>query len=559
MVSYQAGDENLTANPSFEVDTAGWQGSGTSAIYSESNIPLYGSRSGMVVVSAVTGEPPRMQKAYDNWIPVSEGQVYQARAHVLSFWTTASFRLALFYFSPADAFLSVIYSDWITYPVTSVWQQLDITAIIPPGVGKVMLCTEAMGLNVGEQYRVDGVHEKVSSPIGEYVDGDQGPLFRWTETPHNSKSVKIATVLESARQSREGVIKFRPKVYRATKMNERKDDLSSHFVGGRVEMRSERSYKMAFRAKMQDANEHLDPYTDFLAPFLELEYPNGETEERQVGLYSIEPSAETLEETFRVADIEGIDITWELGTSIFPTPYTMVAGTNVVAAMRAILEGAGFTRHAIVNSSKVAATARTWERGATKLTVLNDMAEYIGYYSLFADYAGVVTSFPYREYASVEPAKRLWSGAGSQVLGAVRKTPSTAVVANVVRVVKQGTTVGDTIDVVRRNDNPDSPVSTVSLGREIYREIPLQEVVDVATAEAIADRALEEAGSLYTAYTIHTFPDIYRSVWEVYEADLYMTDGSPALQGKLRCSGWDLGFSTRDMTMVHYCNRLELI
>lgn len=81
--------------------------------------------------------------------------------------------------------------------------------------------------------------------------------------------------------------------------------------------------------------------------------------------------------------------------------FAAVAGLNVVNTVITLLNSTGETRIAATPSPSQVRSVLTWDAGTPKLTVINDLLQSIGYWSLWCDGTGLFRVEPY-----VRPADR---------------------------------------------------------------------------------------------------------------------------------------------------------
>jgi hypothetical protein len=104
------------------------------------------------------------------------------------------------------------------------------------------------------------------------------------------------------------------------------------------------------------------------------------------------------------------------------------------------------------------------------------------------------------------------------------------------------------------NTNPDSPTSTVSLGRTICKVIEVQNLQTQALADERALLECEQSASVYRKAKLPTALDPARRIHEVYELDIER-DGEELLTGKWWCRGWEMnlvvgGVMTHELACV---------
>ena len=95
-------------------------------------------------------------------------------------------------------------------------------------------------------------------------------------------------------------------------------------------------------------------------------------------------------------NVEFYDKLLVLSEDAVDTTFTLAAGTVATTAIRNIIEGAGETKHSIVDSTATLATSLAWPTGTSKLKIINDLlADTLNYFSLFCDLAGYYRAEPY--------------------------------------------------------------------------------------------------------------------------------------------------------------------
>lgn len=415
----------------------------------------------------------------------------------------------------------------------------------------------ATGL-AGEKVYLDGWDGRDGAVVDTYIDGSQGSIYHWTGTAHASTSFRDAQIATKL-SGRDGTIKLSRSLYLVDQLNNIQDDISDIILTGQVDMSIDRDIKMNFNGSFLKPFQ-VRAYRDYLAPVLQLEYSDGSIIRNQMGVYSIAPLPGTFYRSYVTGDFKAYDLLWNLSQATFSGRYSVPSGDNYNDAIITVLLSEGFSKWAIPDNGKALPTSWTWKATDSKLKIINDLLQAIGYYTLFCGNDGTLTSFPYTDMLTVEPAMKLVSGDGSTVVGSIRKEPLTDGIVNFVKAVKEdGSNVANSFYYEQRNTNLDSPVSTVSLGRTISGEISASDIADLATAKSRVQQALQEAASLYTKYEVTTLPDPRRSVFEVLDTDISMNDGTEILKGKVRCNAFTTGFSAQDAVTVLKLNRLELI
>lgn len=198
----------------------------------------------------------------------------------------------------------------------------------------------------------------------------------------------------------------------------------------------------------------------------------------------------------------------ELADMQFVEPFQVAAGTNLVDEARRICEEVGLT---VVSdeSTMVASEAltygvqtggREYEAGDsgedTRLTVVNDLLRRAGFDTARTNPMGTVL---FRRTTAIAERSVVWEfkeGASARFLAEVEDNTELSGIANVFYAVYTGAPSEDAETVVAIgkavDDDPASPWSTVSLGREITSRTNYDEYATQATADAEAQRLLTE-------------------------------------------------------------------
>jgi hypothetical protein len=337
------------------------------------------------------------------------------------------------------------------------------------------------------------------------------------------------------------------------------DDLTPYVVRATVDLDVDRAVSpLLLRGELRRAG-LVTAYTAHLQPWLRLEYPDGEVIDEPVGLYAVAPPGRRRTYSTTREELTGHDHTWRLAQSYFTEPYSVAAGSNVVAAVKAILAGEGFTdlEIAITSSSKTLTETATWglDQTVAKITVIRHLLDAIAYTPLHSTRQGQLRAIPLPDLATA-PIAKTYSLAGGQVTAEVAEDPDADRVCNVVRVMNDRDGAAPIL-AVAENHNPASPVSIENLdGRRIFREFRDDHIPDQATAETIALRELERGATYDNRVRITTGLDPTRNPHEVYGFALTQRGGESVLAGRWRCAGWSLGFMTKDAAMTHQIGKV---
>lgn len=173
------------------------------------------------------------------------------------------------------------------------------------------------------------------------------------------------------------------------------EDVSDALQGGSVSHNNYARIHSTCRLVVQD--DVLDFGSDRVRVFMTLS--NGSIEARfDLGTYLLSTPKRRVGEYPTTYEVEGYGVLTFLDNPVGQT-YEVEAGTNVVEAVRSILDaqGAGTPRF-VEESALTLATARVWplDEGTTWLLIVNDLLSSIGYRGLWEDWTGRYRSEPYQ-------------------------------------------------------------------------------------------------------------------------------------------------------------------
>lgn len=285
-----------------------------------------------------------------------------------------------------------------------------------------------------------------------------------------------------------GNIRVVPEIWIATIDNTMVEDVTALLIDGSVDMNVDRDVALACQITLQDVD-RLAPYTDYLAPRLRISYEDGRAEVlAQLGLYAIRvpPGAYTVARA--EATVTGDDLTSVLQDASLTDTWNIAAGTNVRAAIIALIEDGGITRHRIPASTVTLTAATSFFPGTTNLDAINRLCEMLGWYHVSTDLEGwITTPGPTRDLSQLAPFATYTEDDIRSPSFIVN--PSDLQVVNVVTVVNDNNADAPMF-AVARNDNPDSPTSTVNLGERSYPGGPIQ--VSGETTQAALDKIAQQ-------------------------------------------------------------------
>lgn len=311
-------------------------------------------------------------------------------------------------------------------------------------------------------------------------------------------------------------------------------DLTDAVYSCEIEMDNDRPVKRSAEFEIDAAALPVafDPDTDHIAVIAILEVPTYQNDGRWViqevelhmGLFHLDVPRRRYEEGGHIFwDVSASDVTVHLLTAKFITPYTVASGTAYMDAVETILGLVGLHFHPGA-ATDVTPVSYTWAPGTTYWQAVHDLLYGINYYDVWADGEGhfhtaeridpstetaVVTYSTEAEPRMVvgpfetESDHTRWANRIVVVIDDPRRTPEYA---------------------LRVNNDPDSPISIVTLSADgggfavvnSDPEISGGKVVDIETAQEIADFELKDRACRAAPATLRTFADPRRAPNESY-------------------------------------------
>ncbi len=206
-------------------------------------------------------------------------------------------------------------------------------------------------------------------------------------------------------------------------------------------------------------------------------------------------------EIFR--DVDAYDGLQVLKDDRFSERYTIPAGTRYYDAVIDILKSAGITKYNIEYTDKTLSNAKDFEPGREKLFAVNDLLGAINYDGIQVDVYGYYNSSSYELPNQRSPEYTYRDDDQSVTLPGMEEELDLNSIYNQFVVVRTNEEQ-EPISATYTNDNPNSPVSTVNLGRTKtdYREV--QDIADQESLNGYVQRIAHEATKIYGKLTFET-------------------------------------------------------
>lgn len=315
-----------------------------------------------------------------------------------------------------------------------------------------------------------------------------------------------------------------------------------------IGMESARAVPRIARLTMREDDQPITFQSQRIKPYYRLKMPDGAWVEWPLGVFLLTtPKRSTTPADGVVLDLEAYDTTLVYSDDLVDDRYVVESGTNYVDAVLAVL-GDQVRVDVVDPTTKTLPVTREWPIGTSKLQIVAELLQAIGYAPLHFDEDGraVVKAYqlpdvrsPEYTYADDETSVILPGAQQSIDLN----TPNTFIryVSDPERAVLRKVVV---------NANPNSPTSTVSVGRTISSfeqvEAADQESLDLITEQAAfaASQVTDEISFSTAVMPHHSHDDVF---------DLFY--GKLGVAFKYNEVGWSLPLEPGG-TMTHSLRRV---
>lgn len=175
--------------------------------------------------------------------------------------------------------------------------------------------------------------------------------------------------------------------------------------------------------------------------------------------------------------------------------YALAAGTEIIPTVVALIQSTGETRIAATASDATLTNALVWEAGTSKLTVINDLLQAAGYWSLWCDGGGLFRVEPYRLPTERPTSFEFAAGQASIHWPEWDREQDLSSVPNKFLVIGQGTDTAPPLVGTALNEDTNSPFSYQARGRWITATETGVEGDSQAVFDQLAQRRLLDAMS----------------------------------------------------------------
>ncbi|MCL1789860.1 MAG: hypothetical protein FWG40_00625 [Peptococcaceae bacterium] len=231
-------------------------------------------------------------------------------------------------------------------------------------------------------------------------------------------------------------------------------------------------------------------------------YLKGEEEEIMHGTFLVSTPGNDIRGALRVGSAD-IYSTLKIVADASPdTPVTLPAGTDAISYAAGLITSLGLPVLADASTYQLN-TMLSWDAGTPYLEIINELCVYAGFNSADVDPSGQIRLYRYLDPAIKQPTvefddKRCTFNPTIKYNFDIFDIPNKFVVVL--------SNAEEEMSAVAINDDPLSPYSTISQGREISRQEKVSDMEGLGTLQAYARRRLAEVSSAVESIEIaHTF------------------------------------------------------
>lgn len=182
--------------------------------------------------------------------------------------------------------------------------------------------------------------------------------------------------------------------------------------------------------------------------------------------------------------------------------YSLPAGTPIISTVESLIRSANETRIAVTPSSATLSSPLTFDPGTSKLSIINELLQAAGYFSLWVDGGGQFRVQPYVDPGRRPVAHTFAANETSIHLPTWSREQDLTGVPNRVKVMTEGDDETLGLVGVATNENPDSQFSYQSRGGWFDREIETVEASSQAVVNSIAAQRLRDAMDPVARYEV---------------------------------------------------------
>lgn len=244
-------------------------------------------------------------------------------------------------------------------------------------------------------------------------------------------------------------------------------------------------------------------------------------------------------------EIEACDQALLLQRNRQESRFFAAAGTPYMELLQSLLNSCGISRILADDCRESLAVSRQWELGESTLDMVNQLLEEMGFEPLWFDTAGRARLTAYEARPEVS---KLYRSGDLLLAPAVESSWDVHSAQNVFLAVADSPERGESRTAIAVNDDPNSPISTVNLGRIMAPPLILNHVASQEALQTAAERLRDEKMLSVQTVRFETLP-------QVHEPHELVALEHPQLEAVYRQSRWEL----REGRMFHEGKRVMFL
>lgn len=244
-------------------------------------------------------------------------------------------------------------------------------------------------------------------------------------------------------------------------------------------------------------------------------------------------------------DIEACDQALLLQRNRQESRFYAAAGTPYMELLQALLSSCGISRILADESREVLAAERQWELGESTLTMVNELLSEIGFDPLWFDSAGRARLTAYEPRPAVS---RIYRSGDLLLAPAVESSWDVHSAQNVFLAVADSPDRKESLTASAVNDDPNSPISTVNLGRIMAPPLILNNAASQEALQTAVERLRDEKLLSVQSIRFETLP-------QPHEPHELIALEHPQLEALCRQSRWTL----HENRMIHEGKRVMFL
>jgi hypothetical protein len=307
-----------------------------------------------------------------------------------------------------------------------------------------------------------------------------------------------------------------------------------------VDMNLDRAVRLVGKFDVTDASV-IERYTDYVQAIMHRVFPDGTQDDIPLGFFCFTQPKRYIGWTYTAGSWEGYDLTALLINRVAQGPYNLASGVNVGTAIADLIQACGINRYRLPSTSVTLDGPRTWPPGTTYAEIAGDLCDLLGWYALYSDPTGWLTTAPIVDKQYVAPWATVYP---DDQFAELVEVPTDTQVRNVV-IVRRLQPDQDPIYAVATNDRPDSPTSTVNIGTRA-QVVDVNELADETAAQQQADYLLSISGSYYVTLDMYLLPDPTIDLHQTIDVH-FINERGTDLSGRYWIRTWRMNLGgTRD-------------